>query len=84
MTSTVTNFSNLINENFPVKGKLNDLKGFRNNFDKIKTSIEIVDGEINNIKSSGVYLNNTNDFNYFGTITNAVIDNCEIFLKSYP
>lgn len=83
MASTVTNISNLINNNYPVKGIKNDLKGFRDNFSRIKTSLNIVESEIQEVRAAGVYLNQTNDFNY-STVTNAIVENCTIILKSYP
>lgn len=84
MTSTVTNISNLINNNFPVKGIKNDLKGFRDNFSRIRASLNVVESEILEVKSQGVYLNQTNDFNYVTTVTDAKVENSTIILKTYP
>ena len=82
MSSTVTNISNLINSDFPVKGSKNNLKGFRDNFSRIKTALEIVNTEIETLKSSGIFLSETNDFNY-STVTNAKLENSTVILKSY-
>lgn len=82
MASTITNYSNLIDINFPVQGADNDLQKFRDNFSNIKTSLEIADREINAVKTNGVFLTDNNNFNN-NTITNATIVNCNIILKGY-
>jgi hypothetical protein len=82
LASTITNYSNLIDINFPVPGADNDLQKFRDNFSNIKTSLEIANREINAVKTNGVFLTDNNNFNN-NTITNATIVNCNIILKGY-
>ena len=49
MASTTTN---LIDTGFPVAGVDNDSQGFRNNFSRIKTSLENAEGRIGTLESS--------------------------------
>lgn len=62
MASTITNYSNSINVNFPVPGENNDSQGFRNNFSKIQSALTVASKEITNIQNGAVNLNSTNDF----------------------
>lgn len=62
MTSTVTQFSNQINVNFPVAGQDNDSQGFRNNFSKIQNAFATAAQEITTLQTNSVSLNETNDF----------------------
>lgn len=62
MASTITNYSNSINVNFPVLGADNDTQGFRTNFANIQNAFEIASREISNIQLSAVSLGSTNDF----------------------
>ena len=50
MTSTVTNYSNLIDETYPIPGADNDTKGFRDNFGNIKNALTIVSNEISDLQ----------------------------------
>lgn len=81
MSSTVTNYSNSINVNYPVPGADNDLRGFHTNFSNIKSAIEVANTELISIREIGVYLTKDNAFS--GTITNATLTNCSIVLKGY-
>jgi len=62
LASTITNYSNSINVNFPVPGEDNDSQGFRNNFSKIQSALTVASKEITNIQNGAVNLNTTNDF----------------------
>lgn len=62
MASTITNFSNSINVNYPVPGEDNDSQGFRNNFSKIQSALTVASKEITSIQNGSVNLNSTNDF----------------------
>lgn len=62
MASTITNYSNSINVNFPVPGENNDSQGFRNNFSKIQSALTVASKEITSIQNGSVNLNTTNDF----------------------
>lgn len=81
MASTVSNYSNLIDINFPVPGADNDLKKFSNNFSVITTTINVAVVELAAIRNSGVYLTDNNVFS--GTITNATVTNSTVVLKGY-
>lgn len=62
MSSTITNYSNLINTNFPVAGEDNDSQGFRTNFARIQTALSIASDEVTSLQSNAVNLNASNDF----------------------
>lgn len=62
MASTITNFSNSINVNYPVPGQDNDSQGFRTNFSSIQSALTIASDEITNLQVNSVNLNDTNDF----------------------
>lgn len=64
MTSSVTNYSNLINVNFPVPGIDNDTQGFRTNFSKIQSALTVASDEISELQLNSVNLSSTNDFGY--------------------
>ena len=80
MASTVTNYSYLINDKYPVAGAVNDLQGFKDNWNNIQTSLEIISQEITNLQNVGVYLTEDNDFNN-NVITGATVTNCILVLK---
>ena len=50
MTSTVTQYSSLINTAFPVPGADNDTQGFRDNFGNIRLSLERASTEITDLQ----------------------------------
>lgn len=52
-----------INENFPVAGEDNDTQVFRDNFDTIKTSLQIAKDEITDLEANAARLDIDNDFN---------------------
>jgi hypothetical protein len=81
LASTVSNYSNLIDINFPVPGADNDLKKFSNNFSVITATINVAVVELAAIRNSGVYLTDNNVFG--GTITNATVTNSTVVLKGY-
>jgi len=62
VASTVTNYSNSINVNYPVPGQDNDSQGLRNNFSSIQSALSIASDEITNLQINSVNLNETNDF----------------------
>ena len=62
MPSTVTNYSNQINVNFPVAGEDNDSQGFRTNFSRIQTAFLSASKEITTLQTDSVSLNDQNDF----------------------
>ena len=50
MSSTITNYSNTINVEFPVPGADNDSQGFRTNFSIIQTALEVAAEEISDLQ----------------------------------
>lgn len=58
MSSTITNYSNLIDVNFPVPGTDNDTQGFRTNFIEIQEALKVASNEI-----TALQLANTNPSN---------------------
>ncbi len=62
MTSTVTQFSNQINVNFPVAGEDNDSQGFRSNFSRIQNALTSASKELTELQTNSVSLGSTNDF----------------------
>jgi hypothetical protein len=50
MTSTVTDYSSLIDTTFPIPGADNDTQGFRNNFGNIKIALDSAAAEINDLQ----------------------------------
>lgn len=62
MASTITQYSNLINVNFPVPGEDNDSQGFRSNFANIQSALSRAEKEITDVQVNAVNLNETNDF----------------------
>ena len=62
MSSTVSNYSNQINANFPVAGEDNDTEGFRSNFSKIQNAFLSASKEITALQTNSVSLNGSNDF----------------------
>lgn len=62
MASTITQYSNLIDVNFPVPGEDNDSQGFRSNFGKIQSALTVAGREISAIQAGSVNLNTVNDF----------------------
>lgn len=81
MASTITNYSNQININFPVAGQDNDSQGFRTNFAKIQSALSIADDEITKVQLNAVNLSATNDF---GTniIKRAALQNSSVVVNT--
>ena len=75
MSSTITNYSNAINVNYPIPGQDNDSQGFRTNFSKIQSALNFAGGEITALQVNSVKLNDTNDFGN-NIIKKAAFINC--------
>ena len=63
MASTITNYSNLINVNFPISGLDNDSQGFRTNYIEIQAALKVASDEISALQlalnnPSNIKLNN--------------------------
>lgn len=50
MTSTVTDYSSLIDTTYPIPGADNDTQGFRNNFGNIKIALDSAASEISDLQ----------------------------------
>lgn len=74
MSSTITNYSSLININFPQPGKDNDTQEFRNNFSNIQNAFAVAGNEITDLQTNGVKLTESNDYNN-SILKNAVLQN---------
>lgn len=79
--SSVKTYSNLIDEKYPVAGKINDIAQFHTNFSNIKSALNQLDSEINSLNSTGVKLSDNLLFDG-GTIENVVIKKSRIVLTS--
>ena len=73
MTSAI-NFSN-IDATYPIPGQDNDSQGFRNNFNAIKSGLQIASEEITDLQDNTAKLNTDNDFGGDAVIKNAVFLN---------
>lgn len=60
---------------YPVAGQDNDSQGFRDNFTNIKTNFTDAKTEIEALQSTSVTLSALNDFNFTGTISEALMKN---------
>jgi hypothetical protein len=82
MTSTITNFTNSIDVNYPVAGVDNSSLGFRSNFSAIKSALDATGSEISDLQINLVGLSSTNNFGG-NQIKNATLMECSIILKNY-
>ena len=85
MASTITNYSSAINVNFPVAGADNDSQGFRTNYTKIKSALEVASAEISALQlvttnPSNLVLNNYTKSELFNLGT--LDDGSVVFLTS--
>lgn len=81
MASTITNYSNLIDTNYPVPGQDNDSQGFRSNFSSIQNALGVTGDEITSLQKNLVTLSSTNNFND-NKITRAIISSSTVILKN--
>lgn len=82
MASTITNYSGLIDVNFPDPGVDNDSQGFRSNFASIQSALKTGSDEITKLQLNLVDLSSTNDFGE-NEIRRATLVDCSIVLKNY-
>ena len=76
MSSTITQYSSLINVNFPLIGAdVSNCHEFHSNFSKIQSSLSIAGNEITSIQLKAVKLTEINDFGY-NIIKRPVLQNC--------
>ena len=64
-----------IDGTYPVAGQDNDSQGFRDNFTNIKTNFTSAKTEIEALQTTSVSLTATNDFNFTGVISEALMKN---------
>jgi len=64
-----------IDGTYPVAGQDNDSQGFRDNFTNTKTNFTSAKSEIEALQTSSVSLSAVNDFNFAGTISEALFLN---------
>lgn len=76
MASTITNFSSIIDAQFPVPGQDNDTQGFRNNFGNIQQSLEIAAFEIGDLQivNSGI-IDRLNTISSLDITTSSIVTN---------
>jgi|688.fasta_scaffold08523_3 hypothetical protein len=82
MASTITDYTELIDINFPTPGEDNDSQGFRTNFSMIKSALDVAGDEISTLQSNLISLSSTNNFGG-NIIKKAALENCSIILKNY-
>lgn len=78
MTSTVTQYSSLIDESFPVAGQANDTQGFRDNFAAIKNAFTATSTALDNLQIQINTIASTSSVfaaNVATTVTNTVLAN---------
>ena len=81
VSSTITNYSNQINVNFPVAGEDNDSQGFRSNFSRIQTAFSTAAKELTELQINSVRLNSPqNDFNG-NVIKHASFQSCSEYVN---
>lgn len=64
-----------IDGTYPVAGQDNDSQGFRDNFTNVKTNFTTAKTEIEALQTTSVSLTATNDFNFTGIISEALMKN---------
>jgi len=64
-----------IDATFPVAGKDNSSQGFRDNFSAIKLAFSTATTEISNLQLGSVQVNQSNDFQFNGSLVRAKIQN---------
>lgn len=81
MASSITQYSNLIDINFPIPGVNNDTQGFRNNFNRIQSALSRASSEISDLQKSSINLSTTNDFGN-NIIKRAALQNSSIVVNN--
>lgn len=75
MSTTATNYINLIRRDYPVRGRDNDSQGFRDNFTNISKALETINQDISDLSNIAVLSNTTATF-YGNNIEDANFQNC--------
>lgn len=81
MASTITNYTTLIDVEYPKAGN-NDSQGFRSNFASIKSALDVAADEISDLQLNLVNLSGINNFGG-NEIRSATVVDCNIILNSY-
>lgn len=79
MSTTATNYINLIKQDYPVRGKDNDSQGFRDNFTNITQSLREVNKDLEQLQKVAVQADQTSTF-FGNTIEDANFQNCSVEL----
>lgn len=82
MTSTITDYTNLIDTTFPNPRIDNNSQGFRTNFSLIKTALNVAANEIDDLDTNLIDLAGINNFNG-NLIQNATVSSCTFILQNY-
>jgi len=75
MSVTATNYINLINNNFPVRGQDNDSQGFRDNFTNISNALKSINQELDYVDQYAVIATNSTNTFYGNTISDVNLSN---------
>jgi hypothetical protein len=75
MSTTATKYINLINQDYPVRGRDNDSQGFRDNFTNITQSLREINKDLDQLEKVSVRTDQTSTF-LGNTIEDANFQNC--------
>jgi len=75
MSTTATNYINLIRKDYPVRGRDNDSQGFRDNFTNISKALETINQNVTDLSNVAVLSNSTATF-FGNNIEDANFQNC--------
>ena len=80
MSLTATNYINLINTNYPVRGQDNDSQGFRDNFSNIHNALGTINNQVDFINKYAVIATNSTNTFYGNTISDVNLQNTSVTL----
>lgn len=75
MSTTATNYINLIRKDYPVRGRDNDSQGFRDNFTNIAEALRTINSDVTDLSNVAVLSNTTATF-FGNNIEDANFKNC--------
>lgn len=75
MSTTATNYINLIKKDYPVRGRDNDSQGFRDNFTNITEALRTINQDVTDLGNIAVLSNSTATF-FGNTVEDANFQNC--------
>jgi hypothetical protein len=77
---TASNYINLINTNYPVRGQDNDSQGFRDNFSNIYNALGTINNQVDFINNYAVIATNSTNTFYGNTILDVNLQNTSVTL----